>query len=74
MYVYVSERFGKNKKNIGYVNGDLSEDILDGFQPVNIPITGAREYAAGIGNDAIIRVGNAATIEIIPRNSFDVVS
>ena len=39
-----------------------------GFGPV---LTGAREYAGGIGDAAQVTVGNSATIELIPRDSYD---
>lgn len=58
-------------RNEGFVNGDISTEVLDGFPLNPNPLTGAREYAAGVGNDAIIRAGESATIELIPRDAFN---
>jgi hypothetical protein len=54
-----------------FVNGDIDEEILDGFDSIGPAFTGAREYAAGIGDNANIEVGKIAHIEIIPRDSYD---
>lgn len=54
-----------------FTNGDISSEILDGFQSIGPAFTGAREYAAGIGDSAIVEVGRNANIEIIPRDSYD---
>lgn len=51
----------------------LSDEILDGFASLEPALTGAREYASGIGDSTEITVGNKATIEIIPRDSYDLV-
>lgn len=44
---------------------------MEGFETSGPPLTGAREYAAGIGNYATIEVDKEATIEVIPRDSYD---
>jgi hypothetical protein len=49
----------------------LPADILSGFQASGPVFTGAREYAAGIGDAATVTVGNLAVVEIIPRDSYD---
>lgn len=49
----------------------LPADILSGFQAAGPVFTGAREYAAGIGDAATVTVGNLAIVEIIPRDSYD---
>ena len=49
----------------------LSTEILSGFQASGPVFTGAREYAAGIGDAATVTVGNLAIVEIIPRDSYD---
>jgi len=55
----------------GFVDGDISEDVLEGFDAIGPAFTGAREYAAGIGDSASIAAGGIATIEVIPRDSYD---
>lgn len=54
-----------------FTDGEITEDVLDGFQSIGPAFTGAREYAAGIGDSATISTNSAATIEIIPRDSYD---
>ncbi len=54
-----------------FVGGEISEDILDGFNEIGPAFTGAREYAAGIGDSATVGVGKTAHIEVIPRDSYD---
>lgn len=54
-----------------YSVGEVTEDVLESFQEIGPEFTGAREYAAGIGDSANIIVGNTATIEIIPRDAYD---
>ena len=49
----------------------LSTEILSGFQASGPTFTGAREYAAGIGDAATVTTGNYAIVEIIPRDSYD---
>jgi hypothetical protein len=49
----------------------LSPEILSGFQASGPVFTGAREYAAGMGDAATVTVGNLAIVEIIPRDSYD---
>jgi hypothetical protein len=49
----------------------LPTDILSGFESSGPSFTGAREYAGGIGDSETVLVGNAATILIIPRDSYD---
>lgn len=46
-------------------------NVMEGFETSGPPLTGAREYAAGIGNYATIEVDKEATIEVIPRDSYD---
>ena len=46
-------------------------EILSGFQASGPVFTGAREYAAGIGDAATVTLGNLASVEIIPRDSYD---
>jgi hypothetical protein len=46
-------------------------EILSGFQASGPVFTGAREYAAGIGDAATVTIGNLAIVEIIPRDSYD---
>jgi hypothetical protein len=57
--------------NEQFPDTELSEDILDGFDDGSPSLTGAREYAAGIGDNAEIIVNKTATIEIIPRDAYD---
>ena len=54
-----------------YTDGDIPEDVLDGFENLGPAFTGAREYAAGIGDSATVSVGSFANIELIPRDSYD---
>ncbi len=49
----------------------LSEEILSNFESEGPPLTGAREYAAGIGDEVNIGVGSSTTIVLIPRDSYD---
>lgn len=51
--------------------GDPPEELTDGFEIEGPTLTGAREYAAGIGDSAKIPVGESATIQITPRDSYD---
>ena len=51
--------------------GTLDEDILQGFTEDSPPFTGAREYAAGIGDSAQLNLGDIANISLIPRDSYD---
>ena len=48
---------------------DLEDD--DELEIESHKITGAREYAAGIGDMAVVDSMRYATIEIIPRDSYD---
>jgi hypothetical protein len=54
-----------------FTDGDISEDVLGDFDASGPAFTGAREYAAGIGDSATVEVGEIATIEIIPRDAYD---
>ena len=54
-----------------FVDGDITTDALENFEQIGPDFTGAREYAAGIGDQAEIAVGQNATIEIIPRDVYD---
>jgi len=54
------------------INYDLVDELeldseLQGFPK----ITGAMEYASGIGDSAAVRVGEKAVIRIIPRDCYD---
>lgn len=49
----------------------LSDEILSGFESTGPALTGAREYAGGVGDAATITVGDFASISIIPRDSYD---
>ncbi len=55
----------------GFPDLVLPEEIMQGFQTDGPPLTGAREYAAGIGDSADIFINKEATVEIIPRDSYD---
>lgn len=54
-----------------FTDGDLPESALESFDSLGPSFTGAREYAAGIGDSATISVNSTAKITIIPRDSFD---
>jgi hypothetical protein len=54
-----------------FPEGGISDDLTDGFEISGPTLTGAREYAAGIGDSAKINVGEIATIQITPRDSYD---
>lgn len=54
-----------------YSDGTVSDVVLDGFDADGPAFTGAREYAAGIGDSASVFVGDIASIEVIPRDAFD---
>lgn len=54
-----------------FVDGVLPDTILEGFLPSGPPFTGAREYAAGIGDNGVVDSGSYANIEIIPRDAYD---
>jgi len=58
-------------KNESLDISNIPTELLDGFDVEGPQLTGAREYADGIGDDAIIKANNFATIEIIPRDSYD---
>lgn len=49
----------------------LSEEILSGFSESGPALTGAREYAGGVGDAATIVAGSFADISIVPRDSYD---
>jgi hypothetical protein len=49
----------------------LSADILSGVAAAGPALTGAREYAAGIGDAETVFVGSQATVYIVPRDSYD---
>lgn len=49
----------------------ITEVITDGAASTMPTITGAMEYASGIGDSVIVRAGDSATIQIIPRDSYD---
>ena len=50
---------------------DIGEEALEGFEESGPAFTGAREFAAGIGDSAEIPLGSEATIEVILRDNFD---
>jgi hypothetical protein len=54
-----------------YVDGLLQAEILGEFDQIGPSFTGASEYAAGIGDNAVVETNSAATIEIIPRDPYD---
>lgn len=56
-----------------YVIPELNEDDLEGFETNPANITGAEEYANGIGDSATVRTGDNATISITPRDAMDIV-
>jgi hypothetical protein len=49
----------------------LPADILSGVAAAGPALTGAREYAAGIGDAETVFVGSQATVYIVPRDSYD---
>lgn len=49
----------------------LTEEVLEDFAPDTPALTGAREFAAGIGDSATIGIGKTATVSLIPRDSYD---
>ena len=55
----------------GFPDLVVGDDIMEGFETDCPPLTGAREYAAGIGDSATIIVSKEATVQIIPRDSYD---
>ncbi len=56
---------------IGFPDLELSPELLDGFVTNGPSLTGAREYAAGIGDSATVAINSTATLELIPRDSYD---
>jgi hypothetical protein len=54
-----------------FYDGSIDEDLLEGFEEIGPTFTGAREYAAGIGDSAQIGLGEIANISLIPRDSYD---
>jgi hypothetical protein len=58
--------------NAEYVDGDVPDTILEGFNPSGPRFTGAREYAAGIGDSGVVESASYATLEIIPRDAYDI--
>ena len=54
-----------------FPNFDIPAETLQSFEVGTAALTGAREYAAGIGDDAEIVTGGIGHIEIIPRDSYD---
>lgn len=49
----------------------VTEVVTDGAISNMPTITGAMEYASGIGDSVTIKAGDSATIQIIPRDSYD---
>jgi len=49
----------------------VTEVVTDGAVSTMPTITGAMEYASGIGDSVTIKAGDSATIQIIPRDSYD---
>ena len=50
---------------------EIDTDDSDILEIESHKITGAREYAAGIGDMAVVPMNRYATIEIVPRDSYD---
>jgi len=48
-----------------------SSEEASGADGAGPPLTGAREYAGGIGDAATVTVGSNAFVELIPRDSYD---
>jgi len=57
----------------GYIDPSniVTEVVTDGAVSTMPTITGAMEYASGIGDSVTIKAGDSATIQIIPRDSYD---
>jgi len=56
------------KQDIAFIHDEIElEDELEGFPS----ITGAMEYASGIGDMAVVEVESKAYIKIIPRDCYD---
>lgn len=57
----------------GFVDPSLTitEIVTDGAASTLPTITGAMEYASGSGDSAVVKAGSFATIQIIPRDSYD---
>ncbi len=51
---------------------ELDEELLGDFEEDTPALTGAREYAAGIGDSASIGLGEEANIIITIRDSYDI--
>jgi sugar-specific transcriptional regulator TrmB len=49
----------------------LDENVLEDFESETPSLTGAREYASGIGDSAEVGTNETANIIIIPRDSYD---
>jgi len=49
----------------------VTEVVTDGAVSTMPTITGAMEYASGIGDLVTVKAGGFATIQIIPRDSYD---
>lgn len=54
-----------------YPDLEQSEEILDEFAPNTPALTGAKEYASGIGDSVDLKVDEVATIQITPRDAYD---
>jgi len=55
----------------GFPDLVVPDEIMGDFTTDGPPLTGAREYAAGIGDSATVYVNSEATIQISPRDSYD---
>jgi hypothetical protein len=55
----------------GFPDLEVDEELLDDFEADTPSLTGAREYAAGIGDAATIGLGEEATVILTPRDSYD---
>lgn len=52
-------------------SGLITEVITDGAVSSMPTITGAMEYASGIGDSATVQAGKKVAIQVIPRDSYD---
>jgi hypothetical protein len=58
--------------SVSLINNNILDQTEFDQQLEGLPnITGAMEYASGIGDTAIVEVGTKAIIEIIPRDCYD---
>lgn len=60
-----------NSALTGYPDLSTPTAIMGDYDSDGPPLTGAREYAAGIGDSITISANSTAVIEITPRDSYD---